>query len=299
MTEGSPKRRRPRNKRVAEAERPPMQLTPRDGEIIKIVNDCRIMRGEHIEALFFTSRSAAQYRLQRLFQHEFLDRHFLSVVSGGPASSPALYTLGKRGAALLATTYGYDRGEIRLPKRDGFSWQFIDHQLLITDVRVAVLLSARHNNWTVEQWLNETYFRAHPDYVTLKDRRGKSHQKPVFPDAYFCLQTPRGKARFFLEVDRGTEQLARFAPQIRVYEAYIASGQYQERFAARSLRILVIAPAAKRLRSLKAVTRKVGGDRKYWFTTIDRVTPETILTEAIWQQLDGDALLPLIDVASP
>jgi len=298
MTEETPKRR-PRNKRVAESERPPMQLTPRDGEIIKTVNDCRIMRGEHLEALFFTSRSAAQYRLQRLYQHEFLDRHFRAVISGGPASSPALYTLGKRGAALLATQYGYDRADIRLPKREGFSWQFIDHHLLITDVRVAVLLSARHHNWTVEQWLDETYFRAHPDYVALTDKRGKPHHKPVFPDAYFCLQTPRGKARFFLEMDRGTEQLARFAPQIRVYEAYIASGQYQERFAAKSLRILVIAPAAKRLRSLKAVTRKVGGDRKYWFTTMDRLTPDTILTGTIWQQLEGNTLLPLIDGAVP
>src|SRR5258708_25283628 len=93
--------RRPRHRRVVEEARPPMVLTARDREIIKAVNDHRALLQEHIQALFFQSRSTAQFRLQRLFQHEFLERHFLSVISGGPASSPAVYTLGKRGAQVL------------------------------------------------------------------------------------------------------------------------------------------------------------------------------------------------------
>lgn len=284
-----------RSKRAPQEARPPMALTHRDRAVIRAVNDYRAMLGEHIQALFFTSRSTAQYRLARLFQHEFLERRFLSVVSGGPASSPAVYTLGKRGVQVLVDELGYDRSDLRLPKRATFAWQFIEHLLKINAVRVAVTIAASHNGWTLETWYDEPVFRATPDYVILTDQRGKRHKKPVLPNGYFCLLTPKGRARFFLEVDRGTEPHSKFRPQVLVYEAYTASGQYQERYQAKSLRILVVTTSQRRLANLKTVTRQAGGDRKWWFTTFDQVTPETVLTAAIWQPLDGDTPFPLID----
>lgn len=271
-----------------------MALTARDIEILKLVNDCRLLRGEQIEALFFPSRSTAQYRLARLFHHEYLDRHFLSVVSGGPASSPALYSIGKRGAQLLVEQLGYERRELRRIKGGEVGWHLLEHVLAINSVRMALLLACRQEGIEVLEWRDELAFRAEPDYVELRDKRGRSQRKPVFPDAYFCLGTPRGKARFFLELDRGTEALAKIAPQFAVYEAYTASGQYQARFQARSLRILVVTTTAKRLESLQAVARTVGGDRKYWFTTLAQLTAQDVLTAAIWQQLDNPTPVPLI-----
>jgi hypothetical protein len=294
MTETKPTRR-PRHRRVTEDKRPPMVLTARDREIIRAVNDYRVMLQDHVQALFFQSRSTAQFRLQRLFQHEFLERHFISVVSGGPASSPAVYTLGKRGAAVLVDSFGLDRSDIRLPK-GRFSWQFIEHVLTINDVRVAITLATQANGWLLEEWQDETVFRAKPDYVSLTDKRGTSRQKPVLPlpDGYFCLATPSGRSRFFLEVDKGTEELSKFRPQIRVYQAYTASGQYQERYQAKSLRVLIVAPTPRRLANLKAATRQAGGDRKYWFTTVAAISPDTVLTAPIWQTLESEMLLPLI-----
>jgi hypothetical protein len=273
-----------------------MALTERDRAIIRAVNDCRALTQEQIQALFFQSRSTAQFRLQRLYQHEFLERQFLSVVSGGPASSPAIYTLGKRGVKVLVDTFDYDRSHIRLPKGN-FSWQFIEHQLAINDVRIAVTLAAAANGWTLEEWQDETGFRAHPDYVTLTDKRGKARKKPVLPDAYFCLATPNGRSRFFLEVDKGTEELAKFRPQIRVYQAYTVSGQYQERYQAKSLRVLIVTTSPRRLANLKLATEQAGGDRKYWLTTFDRITADTVLTAPIWQTLEGETELPLIEVS--
>jgi hypothetical protein len=97
-----------------------------------------------------------------------------------------------------------------------------------------------------------------------------------------------------VEVDRGTELLSRFAPQIAVYEAYVDSGQYQERFEARSLRILVVTTTARRLSSLVRVTQGAGGDRKYHFATFDQISPATVLTGAIWRRLETDGLTALI-----
>lgn len=278
-----PKRRLPRAQRVAESERPPMVLTDRDCDILKTINDCRILRSQQLESLFFQSRSTAQYRLSRLFHHEFLERHFLSVVSGAPAASPALYSLGKRGAHVLISRFGYDRNQLRLLKQEAIGWHLLEHVLTINDVRVAIMLACQLQGIELVEWQDETVFRAQPDYVELADKRGRKHKKPVLPDGYFCLNTPKGKARFFLEVDRGTEALSKVAPQLAVYEAYTSSGQYQERFQAKSLRILMVTTTPKRLHNLKAVARKVEGDRKYWFTTFDHITAQTVLTAPIWE----------------
>ncbi|MBZ0285214.1 MAG: replication-relaxation family protein [Anaerolineae bacterium] len=286
--------RLPRHRRVQPEVRPPMKLTERDVEIISAVNDYRALLGSQLEALFFTSRSTCQYRLSRLFQHEFLERHFLTVVSGGPGSSPTVYTLGKRGAQVLIDTLGYEQSALRLPKKAGFAWGFLEHLLKINDVRLAVTLACRANGWELETWWDEPIFRSNPDHVTLTDKRGTSRQKPVLPDGYFCLTVPHGKARFFLEVDRGTELHSAFKPQVQVYEAYTASGQYQARYQAKSLRVLIVTTTPRRLTNLKAVTKKAGGDRKYWFTTFAQLTPETVLTTPIWQSLEGNTLYPLI-----
>lgn len=286
--------RLPRSRRVTLAERPPMQLMERDRDIIKAVNDCRALLGSQIQALFFNSRSTAQYRLSRLYQHEFLDRQFMSVTSGGPASSPIIYTLGKRGAQVLIDELGYEQNEVRLPKRAAFAWQFLEHLLKINDVRVAVTLATNTHGWELEAWYDEAVFRGNPDYVMLKSDKGKMSKKPVLPDGYFCLNTPWGKAHFFLEVDRGKEPHSKFRPQVEVYQAYTASGQYQTRFSKRSLRVLVVTTSPRRMANLKETTLKAGGDRKYWFTTFEQLTPDTVFTVPIWQRLDDETLQPLI-----
>lgn len=287
------RKRLPRYQRVPENERPNMVLTDRDRELIAAVNDYRVLLGTQLEALFFGSRSTAQYRLSRLFQHEFLDRHFLPVVSGGPASSPIVYTLGARGRWLLVHEMGYTPKDVW--RRTQPSWKFIAHQLEINDVRIAITVACRQPGFALAEWLGEAVFRAEPEQVSVTDSRGRQVQKPVLPDGYFVIDTPPGRAHFFLEVDRGTEPHHKFAPQVAVYEAYTHSGQYQARFAARSLRILVVTSTPQRLKNLKATTRKAGGDRKYQFATLSDISAETVLTAPIWQRLtDGTpvALVP-------
>lgn len=271
-----------------------MVLTERDCELLRMVNACRALRTDQLEALFFGSRSTAQFRLAKLFHHEYLNRHFLSVVSDAPARSPAIYTLGKRGAQVLVSRFGYERGDLRLPKGGTLGWHLLEHLLAINSFRVAITLAARAPGFQLSSWLDETVFRAKPDYVQIQDRSGRLRKKPVFPDGYFVLSTPRGTARFFLEVDRGTEELSRFSPQIAVYEAYVASGQYQARFQTKSLRILVVASSEKRSASLQRVVARMGGDGKYWFATLDQVNSQTVLTAPIWRQLGENRLQPLI-----
>jgi hypothetical protein len=261
-----------------------MVLTDRDREIVATVNAYQALLGKQLERLFFTSRSTAQYRLQRLYQHEFLDRHFMTVVSTAPAASPMIYTLGKRGAYLLSQEMGYAPTQLRrFPKV--IKWQFMEHLLAINEVRVAVSLACQANGFALEEWLDEPVFRGAPEYVTVTDSKGKTSDKPVFPDGYFRIKTPQGTAHCFLEVDRATEQQSKFRPQVEVYEAYVASGQYQARFSPKSMRVLIVTTTAERMQNLKKTVQGAGGDEKYWFTTFAQVTEATVLTAPIWERI--------------
>jgi hypothetical protein len=278
------RKRLPRAKRVTEDARPPMVLTDRDRDIVATVNAYQALLGKQLERLFFSSRSTAQYRLQRLYQHEFLDRHFMTVVSTAPAASPMIYTLGKRGAYLLAQEMGFEPAQLRrFPKV--IKWQFMEHLLAINEVRVAISLACHANGFTLEEWLDEPVFRGAPEYVRVTDGKGKTSEKPVFPDGYFRIKTRRGTAHCFLEVDRATEQQSKFRPQVEVYETYVASGQYQARFSPKSMRVLIVTTTSERLQNLKKTVASAGGDEKYWFTTLAQVTEATVLTAPIWEQL--------------
>ena len=285
--------RLPRNKRVANP--PPMRLTARDQEIIRAVHDYRVLRSDQLQALFFGSQSTASYRLSRLYQHGFLDRHFLPTL-GGLASSLILYTVGKQGVQVLREAFEVAPEEIRRrPSNKALTASWLEHLAQINDVRVAVTLAARRQGYTLELWLDDTALKGTYDYVTVKTSRGGSRKEPLIPDGYFVLQTPRGHACFFLEVDRGTETTSRFKAKILAYQAYITSGQYERQYGTRSLRVLTVVPGPKRLANLKRVTGEAGGGRVFWFAEQAAITPATVLDAPIWQIAGNNGQFALIE----
>jgi hypothetical protein len=271
--------RLPRHRRVDEP--PPMRLTERDIEIIKTVHDFRVMRGDQIQSLFFGSQSTASFRLSRLYQHGFLDRHFLSSM-GGLASSPPLYTVGAQATAVLRQACGLGPGQIRRPlAKKQLSPLFLEHMMTINTVRVAVTLAARQNEFSLEEWRDDAMLRSDYDRVRIATAGGRQREVSVIPDSYFVLRVPQGKAHFFLEVDRGTMTTARFRSKVLAYQAYIQSGQYQRRYQTKSLRILTITLSEHRLRNLKQEAEAVSG-QPFLFTTMNRIAPESIFNLPIW-----------------
>jgi len=270
----------PRNRRVDNP--PPMRLMERDIEILKAVHEFRIMRGDQLQALFFGSQSTASYRLSRLYQHGFMDRHFLPTL-GGLASSPALYTLGKRGVDILRRVLDCGPKDIRKPPNNQeLSPLFLEHLLQINDFRVAVTVAARHLDYTLEKWLDDYQLKADYDRVVIQTPQGRKRSVSLIPDGYFVLQVPQGRACFFLELDRGTMTRSRFRDKVLAYQAYITSGQYEKRYGTRSLRVLTVTSGPKRLANLKEEAEKVNGGRVFWFATTEQVTAKRVLSEPIW-----------------
>ena len=65
---------------------------------------------------------------------------------------------------------------------------------------------------------------------------------------------------------------------MRAYEIYVRTGRYFERYGTRSLRVLVVTTTHQRLANLQSTTEEVTNLPIFWFTTIDQVQPETMLT---------------------
>ena len=108
-----------RHKRASRHVRPTdartLRLTERDKEVVKAVNDYRLMRQDQIQRLLFPSRNTAQRRLRLLWEHGYLRRRFLPVL-GGVQTSPILYEVDRRGVELLRTEFHYQEVDLRYVK---------------------------------------------------------------------------------------------------------------------------------------------------------------------------------------
>lgn len=232
--------------------------------------------------LFFTSPKPAYKRLEKLYHHEYLERQFITQVTRAPAASPIVYTVTKLGASVLASTYGYTDDQFRYSSRSVTQWETLQHILAIGDAWAALMRATTENQIAVLDWRDELVFRSNPDMVWLKSPSGRQTKKPVLPDGYFHLNTPKGETRVFLEVDRGIEGLQQIKDQMQVYQEYMASGGYQERFQAKSLRILIVTTGKKRRDNIRKAIASIGGGDRYWITTFEQMTPTQVLTAPIW-----------------
>jgi hypothetical protein len=256
-----------------------MRLTERDVDIIEAVHQYRILRQDQIQMLFFGTKNAAQRALARLYDHAYLERKFLPVLYG---RGPTLYVLDKRGADLLRSERGYEDLVWYASNKD-LKTDFIEHTTALNDFRLSIVVSARRGGLELLTWASETQLKADYDRVRISTTR---RPVSVIPDGYFVLATPRGKAHFFVELDRGTETLQRFKQKIRAYFAYHESGGYAQRYGTQSLRILTVATGAGRLANLRMaaqqVTEETSGRRRFWFALASDLTPETVLTQPVW-----------------
>jgi hypothetical protein len=282
-------KKRRRDRRLTHPQ--PMRLTARDVEIVEAVHQYRVLRQDQIQGLFFSTKNAAQRALARLYDHGFLERKFLPVLYG---RSPTLYVLDKRGADLLRSKHGYEDLNWYASSK-ALKTDFIEHTTALNDFRVSVVVAARRRGLKLTTWASESQLKADYDRVRIAEVR---QPVSVIPDGYFVLDTPRGEAHFFVEVDRGTETLQRFKQKVSAYIAYHESGGYERRYGTRSLRILTIATGEGRLANLRTATRPgvegTRGRQRFWFALASDLTPATVLSEPVWYLAEEDAPRALV-----
>jgi hypothetical protein len=294
-------------KRAAADERPSLRLTQRDLAIIQVVYEYRALTTPQIEQLLFASgnrkETRCRKRLRRLYDHGYLWRDEQPTkLSQGRA--PLVYRLDTKGADLLAELWGLECRDLDWHPRDNtLSDPFLNHLLRTNDVRVAIAVAAAKHSFILEEWRDDKTLKSHhwKDSVVIKDDQGREQKAAIVPDGYFRLSVKgegqQHAAHFFLEVDLRTVvgQASRWgrrdwARKVQAYLAYYNSGQYQQRYGAEKGRVLTVTTGDRRLKNLKAITEDAGGRKRFWFTTFERLTAASVLTEPIWHVATKDGL---------
>lgn len=262
---------------------PPIRVTPRDRDLIHTIYTHRVLRRDQIERLYFPSKNTANARLAKLNQHGYLCRRRLPV-EYGQGSSQWLYLLGSRGANLVAQVEGIDLEQLAWRRsHNHVSTMFLEHTLMVNDIRIAMQLGANRAGYRIERWLREEELKAQPDRVWIETAPGQRREVALVPDGYFALAFGQRRAHFFVEADRATESNGRWAQKVLAYLAYVRSGAYARRYGTDCLRVLTVTTSQQRLHNLLRTTRKTGGGSMFWFTTMDRATPEQMLQAPIWR----------------
>lgn len=181
------------------------RITPRDRQLCHVLWDHQVLTTSQIAELGYDNLITCQHRLTTLYRLRVLDRfrHFRPT-----GSDPYHYVLDVLGARLVAA----DRA-LELPKADRrrlsslalADSQRLQHLLGVNGFFCSMAGSARkHADRWLEEWWSERRCVAEWGEV-------------VRPDGFGVWRCDRSRVEFFLELDRGTEPLARVASKLSGY----------------------------------------------------------------------------------
>lgn len=266
-------------------------LQTRDKEILNRVYEQRYMTRRQIQKLFFKSTTRVNTRLRQLFDHEFLDRHFLyPLIYHG--SSQSIYSLGKEGVEIVAEELGLDITQVKQSRRETKRLKpfFIHHILAVNDFRIAFEIEAKDKEGVeFKRWIPEKELL--DEYETRIG--GKKVKRRFKPDGYGRYLYQDKLYSFFLEMDRSTETNKSFQNKIRRYLDYKRSGRYSELFGVRFFKLLVVTTTKRRLANLKKATEEITNEL-VWFTTMEKIQQQGFWG-TIWRKAEDDGLYSLLD----
>ncbi len=263
----------PRNRRVKDFQR--MVLQARDVAVILAVYENRFLKRDQIERLFFNTTSACNQRLQALYQHKFLDRMYQPVDFG---SSQAVYALDRVGAEIVAGRLGVSKNQINWKRRQNrVENLFMDHTLGVSEMHVSLqcALSQRVDEKLLF-WKREGFLPREK----IQDPENLEKKLSLIPDAFFGLETDRGRLFFFVETDMATTTLDRFRSKIVAYREYWKTGKFSERYTYRNFRVLTVTTGPQRLNNLIQVAADTGTKNMFLFTVKDLVSSGIL--DSIW-----------------
>lgn len=234
-------------------------------------------------ALAAAEKAAAKV-LQRLWEGGWVERRQVILTSKrtGGAYHHFVNVLTPRGAQVVGQLYqDRGRGELRW-KRPGveISHQTIEHTLAINDVYVLAKRASECRDVAFFSWKDDRQLAA----MT----RAKQLHLVSIPDAFFVLGQARRGVGHFLEIDLGTESVAGerstriWREKIDGYGRYFRERYGDEAYfeGVEAPVVLTVTTSPRRVDHMLQVTREIGGADRFWYTTLDALTPERIVPRA-------------------
>jgi hypothetical protein len=281
--------RLPQYMRAVDLNVPPMRLTERDGRILEAIHAFDgLLSDQQIKRLFFRGTSQMQLRMRLLYQHGYVvrpDRRRRTSLS------EMVYWLDTKGAAYVAGLSGVPLDEFSFRREP--KWMQLGHDLAVNDVRMTVMEACTPSSgFTLEEWIPQSEFWAHPDRVDFTLPNGKKASRHIRPDGFCLIRQGTYYSRLLIELDKASEDNPRIGREkILPGIAYLRSDAYRKRFGYTSGRWLFITTSDRRLSNLKRQTEIVAGNdaKLFFFTTLDRVAPTTVFAAPMWWRGGEDA----------
>ena len=265
--------------------------TARDLEIFRAVHRHRFIRAHHLHPLAFPGRTlrAAQSRLEKLWQHGYLDRYFVPYALDGTRRAPSdaatpVYTLGPKALEVLKAADSDVGG--RMAMRE-VAPSTLAHHLVVTDL-LASIEAACLARGMPENAETEHEWRL---WKTAGDRKVPTSGL-VVPDGAVTFRGPDRPVpeTWYVEVVRadvagGNDE---FLAKMRRYLALRDEGRFLRAFGHVRVRgVFIATPTPERARNLRALCARLPSDHRFFAFThfeerqgdrrIPRFRPETVL----------------------
>lgn len=273
---------------------PPLQIQPRDLNVLLRIHEFGLMTREQIQRLEFSAAtaSACKRRMTLLFHNGYVGRIALPVRNAYGAVR-AVYFLERLGERALIHAGRIEESADRRRRPEHPGELFLQHRLDIADVRVAFETAARQRGYTL-RWWDEAALRRSGAFGA----RNTSDQQGLLPDGYFTLGDGTGMDGFAVEADRGTVSLGSMKRRFQLYGQFANSSANRGLLPCESFRVLTVItdPTARtRLDHLKTICESVGGRSLFWFTDSDAVHTADVLADDCWSVAgaSGHRSLPL------
>ena len=152
---------------------------------------------------------------------------------------------------------------------------------------VALRVAAREEGYELLGWRYETDLKLKeegelPKVVRVRDPEKAGRSIPVVPDAFFGLGTGDGKPHhFFLEVDRGTMEPARFRRKMIGYARYRIERVYRWHLGISGFRVLTVTNRMSILLDAMSQLRPEQFLTMYYFADMGDIVPEKLFAP-IW-----------------
>ena len=200
---------------VRQAERAIEDLTPLELDIIGTLAHTRLAAGRQLQRLHFESSLSGQRQarrvLARLVERRVLARLGRNIGGRRAGSAGFVYSL-----EVIGQRFVHPDGQWRRPWTPGQA--FVAHAVAVTECYVQLVEGQRSRRWRLQD------FQAEP--VCWRSFIGPRGRHQVLkPDAYARIELDGYEDRWFLEIDRGTEDLGRIQRKARTYVQYWQVGR--------------------------------------------------------------------------
>lgn len=182
------------------------------------------------------------------------------------------------------------------PTRIQIAPEALPHQLMVSDIGIALARSAAFHHYQLEAWLD--------DHDLAGLQAGRQVTFPGFvPDACVALAHRNTRRLYLIEADRGTEPVASEAAnswrtKMRRYRRFVDGTWPADPFFAAQPRplLLIVTTIPARLDHLRAETGSVGPAARSFLTLAEWLEPPYDALHLIWRRPDGgDQFVSLLD----